>query len=297
MEMSYDDRPGQIWYDGELMPWKDANAHVLSHALHYASCVFEGERAYEGRIFKLTQHTERLFEGAQTMDMVVPYTVAEIDAACKLIVEAQGIKDGYIRPIVWRGSEMMGVSAQTTKIHVAIAAWEWPDYFADRMTGIRMKWAKWRRPDPATIPCKTKAGGLYMICTLSKHEAEKEGFADALMLDYRGYIAEATGANIFMLLEDGKLHTPEPDCFLDGITKRTVMALAEARGYEIVQRHIKPEELAGASEVFLTGTAVEVTPVREIGEYSFTPGAVTKTLMEDYDAEVRREVPATLNAA
>ncbi len=297
MEMSYDDRPGQIWYDGELMPWKDANAHVLSHALHYASCVFEGERAYEGRIFKLTQHTERLFEGAQTMDMVVPYTVAEIDAACKLVVQSQGIKDGYIRPIVWRGSEMMGVSAQTTKIHVAIAAWEWPDYFADRMTGIRMKWAKWRRPDPATIPCKTKAGGLYMICTLSKHEAEKEGFADALMLDYRGYIAEATGANIFMLLEDGKLHTPEPDCFLDGITKRTVMALAEAHGHEIVQRHIKPEELSGASEVFLTGTAVEVTPVREIGEYSFTPGAVTKTLMEDYDAEVRREVPATLNAA
>ena len=191
----------------------------------------------------------------------------------------------------------MGVSAQTTKIHVAIAAWEWPDYFADRMTGIRMKWAKWRRPDPATIPCKTKAGGLYMICTLSKHNAEAEGFADALMLDYRGYIAEATGANIFMLLEDSKLHTPEPDCFLDGITKRTVMVLAEARGYEIVQRHIKPEELAGASEVFLTGTAVEVTPVREIGEYSFTPGAVTKTLMEDYDAEVRREVPATLSAA
>ena len=297
MEMSYDDRPGQIWYDGELVPWKDANAHILSHALHYASCVFEGERAYDGRIFKLTQHTERLFEGSQTMDMVVPYTIAEIDAACELVVQTQGIKDGYIRPIVWRGSEMMGVSAQTTRIHVAIAAWEWPDYFADRMTGIRMKWAKWRRPDPATIPCKTKAGGLYMICTLSKHDAEKEGFADALMLDYRGYIAEATGANIFMLLEDGKLHTPEPDCFLDGITKRTVMALAEARGYEIVQRHIQPEELAGATEVFLTGTAVEVTPVREIGEYSFTPGAVTKTLMEDYDAEVRREVPATLSAA
>jgi branched-chain amino acid aminotransferase len=192
---------------------------------------------------------------------------------------------------------MMGVSAQTTKIHVAIAAWEWPDYFADRMAGIRMKWAKWRRPDPATIPCKTKAAGLYMICTLSKHDAEKEGFADALMLDYRGYIAEATGANIFMLMEDGKLHTPEPDCFLDGITKRTVMALAKARGYEIVQRHIKPEELAGAKEVFLTGTAVEVTPVREIGEYTFTPGDVTKTLLEDYDAEVRLEVPATLNAA
>lgn len=297
MEMSFDDRPGHIWYDGELVPWKEANTHILSHALHYASCVFEGERAYDGRIFKLTQHTERLCEGAASMDMEMPYTVAEIDAACKLVVQNQGIKDGYIRPIVWRGSEMMGVSAQTTKIHVAIAAWEWPDYFADRMAGIRMKWAKWRRPDPATIPCKTKAAGLYMICTLSKHDAEKEGFADALMLDYRGYIAEATGANIFMLMEDGKLHTPEPDCFLDGITKRTVMALAKARGYEIVQRHIKPEELAGAKEVFLTGTAVEVTPVREIGEYSFTPGDVTKTLMEDYDAEVRLEIPATLNAA
>ena len=297
MEPSYDDRPGQIWYDGELVPWKEANAHVLSHALHYASCVFEGERAYDGRIFKLTQHTERLFDGAREMDMVIPYSVAEIDAACDLVVRTQGFKDAYVRPLVWRGSEMMGVSAQTTRIHVAIAAWEWPDYFADRMTGIRMKWAKWRRPDPATIPCKTKAGGLYMICTLSKHDAEKEGYADALMLDYRGYIAEATGANIFLLLEDGKLHTPKPDCFLDGITKRTVMALAEARGLEIVERHIKPEELAGAKEVFLTGTAVEVTPVREIGEYGFTPGEVTKTLMEDYDSEVRREIPATLNAA
>ncbi len=297
MEMSYDDRPGQIWLDGAMKPWKDATAHVLTHALHYASCVFEGERAYDGRIFKLSQHTARLFEGAATMDMVIPYTPAEIDAACDLVVQTQGIKDGYVRPIVWRGAEMMGVSAQTTEIHVAVAAWEWPDYFADRMTGIRMKWAKWRRPDPATIPCKTKAGGLYMICTLSKHDAEKDGYADALMLDYRGYIAEATGANIFMLLGDGKLHTPEPDCFLDGITKRTVSALAEARGYEIVQRHIKPEELAGATEVFLTGTAVEVTPVREIGEYKFAPGELTETLMADYDAEVRRKVPVTLTAA
>jgi len=297
MEMGYDDRPGPMWMNGELVPWKDATTHVLSHAMHYASAVFEGLRAYDGRIFKLTQHTERLCAGAESMDMKMPYTVAEIDAACKQVFEAQGFQAAYLRPIVWRGSEMMGVSAQTTRINVAVAAWEWPDYFADRMAGIRMKWAKWRRPDPATIPCKTKAAGLYMICTLSKHDAEKEGFADALMLDYRGYIAEATGANIFMLLGDGKLHTPEPDCFLDGITKRTVMALAEARGYEIVQRHIKPEELAGASEVFLTGTAVEVTPVREIGEYSFTPGDLTKSLMEDYDAEVRREVPATLNAA
>lgn len=297
MEMSYDDRPGNIWMNGELVPWKNATTHVLSHAMHYASAVFEGIRAYDGRIFKVTQHNERLVAGAASMDMDMPYTVAEMDAACQQVFDDQGFKDAYLRPIVWRGSEMMGVSAQTTRINVAVAAWEWPDYFADRMSGIRMKWAKWRRPDPATIPCQTKAAGLYMICTLSKHNAEKEGFADALMLDYRGYIAEATGANIFMLLEDGKLHTPEPDCFLDGITKRTVMALADARGYEIVQRHIKPEELAGASEVFLTGTAVEVTPVREIGEYSFTPGDVTKNLMEDYDAEVRREVPATLSAA
>ena len=297
MEMSYDNRPGDIWMNGEMMPWKNAQVHVLSHAMHYASAVFEGIRAYDGRIFKLTEHNERLSAGAASMDMKMPYSVAEMDTACQQVLKSQGFSDAYLRPIIWRGSEMMGVSAQTTRINAAVAVWEWPAYFADRMSGIRMQWAKWRRPDPATIPCQTKAAGLYMICTLSKHNAEGEGYADALMLDYRGYIAEATGANIFMLLEDGKLHTPEPDCFLDGITKRTVMALARARGYEIVQRHIKPKELAGASEVFLTGTAVEVTPVREIGEYSFTPGDVTKTLMDDYDAEVRREVPATLNAA
>ena len=297
MEKSYDDRPGDIWMNGEMVPWKNAQVHVLSHAMHYASAVFEGIRAYDGRIFKLTEHNERLAAGAASMDMKMPYSVAEMDAACQQVLKSQGFSDAYLRPIIWRGSEMMGVSAQTTRINAAVAVWEWPAYFADRMSGIRMKWAKWRRPDPATIPCQTKAAGLYMICTLSKHNAEGEGYADALMLDYRGYIAEATGANIFMLLEDGKLHTPEPDCFLDGITKRTVMALARARGYEIVQRHIKPKELAGASEVFLTGTAVEVTPVREIGEYIFTPGDVTKTLMDDYDAEVRREVPATLNAA
>ena len=297
MEMSYDDRPGDIWMNGEMVPWKNAQVHILSHAMHYASAVFEGIRAYDGRIFKLTEHNERLAAGAASMDMKMPYSVAEMDAACQQVLKSQGFSDAYLRPIIWRGSEMMGVSAQTTRINAAVAVWEWPAYFADRMSGIRMKWAKWRRPDPATIPCQTKAAGLYMICTLSKHNAEGEGYADALMLDYRGYIAEATGANIFMLLEDGKLHTPEPDCFLDGITKRTVMALARARGYEIVQRHIKPKELAGASEVFLTGTAVEVTPVREIGEYIFTPGDVTKTLMDDYDAEVRREIPATLNAA
>ena len=293
----FDDQPGHIWYNGALVPWKEATTHVLTHAMHYASCVFEGERAYNGRIFKLVEHTERLFNGADVMGMDVPYTPAEINAACDKLIEVQGITDGYVRPVIWRGSEMMGVSAQSARINVAIAAWEWPEYFADRMAGIRMQWAKWRRPDPMTIPCHTKAAGLYMICTLSKHEAEANGFDDALMLDYRGYIAEATGANLFMVMPDGKIHSPEPDCFLDGITRRTVIALAKKRGYEIVQRHIKPEELAEASEVFLTGTAVEVTPVREINDYKFTPGDITRTLLEDYDKEVRLEVPATLNAA
>ncbi|MDP6389933.1 MAG: branched-chain amino acid aminotransferase [Alphaproteobacteria bacterium] len=285
----FDNRPGHIWFDGEMLPWADAKVHVLSHALHYASAVFEGERCYNGQIFKLRDHTERLLFSARTMDFEIPYTADEIDDACNAVVADQGISEGYVRPLAWRGAEMMGVSAQLTKIHVAIAAWEWPAYFSPeaRMQGIRMQWAKWRRPDPATIPCQTKATGLYMICTLSKHAAEAEGYSDALMLDYRGFISEATGANIFLLI-DGKLHTPTPDCFLDGITKRTVMDLARARGIEIIERHIKPEELAKASECFLTGTAVEVTPISEIGEYSFTPGEVTKALMEDYDAEVLR---------
>ena len=287
--MPFDDRPGHIWFDGEMLPWADAKVHVLSHALHYASAVFEGERCYNGQIFKLRDHTERLLASARTMDFEIPYTADEIDDACNAVVADQGISEGYVRPLAWRGAEMMGVSAQLTKIHVAIAAWEWPAYFSPeaRMQGIRMQWAKWRRPDPATIPCQTKATGLYMICTLSKHAAEAEGYSDALMLDYRGYISEATGANIFLLI-DGKLHTPTPDCFLDGITKRTVMELARARGIEIVERHIKPDELAEASECFLTGTAVEVTPISEIGEYSFTPGEVTRALMEDYDNEVLR---------
>lgn len=291
MEMeAFDDRPGVIWYDGEMIPWKSAQLHVLSHALHYASAVFEGERCYGGEIFHLREHTERLFFSARTMDFEIPYTVDEIDAACEALVRENGITDGYLRPIAWRGAGMMGVSAQKAGVHVAIAAWDWPAYFSPeaRMQGIRMKWAKWRRPDPATIPCKTKAAGLYMICTLSKHDAEADGYADALMLDYRGYIAEATGANIFLLI-DGKLHTPTPDCFLDGITKRTVMGLAKARGIDVIERHIKPEELADATEVFLTGTAVEVTPVSEIGEHKFTPGEITRTLMEDYDTLVMRQ--------
>ena len=282
----FDDRTGVIWYDGNMVPWQDAKLHVLNHALHYASAVFEGERCYRGEIFELRQHTERLLEGAKTMDFEIPYTANDIDTACREVIPQNGISDGYLRPIAWRGAGMMGVSAQQAGVHMAIAAWEWPAYFSPeaRMQGIRMKWAKWRRPDPATIPCKTKAAGLYMICTLSKHEAEAEGYADALMLDYRGYIAEATGANIFMLMPDGKLHTPTPDCFLDGITKRTVMLLAKARGIETVERHIQPEELSNASEVFLTGTAVEVTPVSEIGDLKFTTGDTTRALMEVYDA-------------
>ena len=284
----FDNRNGVIWYDGEMVAWQDAKLHVLNHALHYASAVFEGERSYGGKVFELRQHTERLLEGAKTMDFKIPYTADEIDAACRETILQNGITDGYLRPIAWRGAGMMGVSAQQAGVHMAIAAWEWPAYFSPeaRMQGIRMKWAKWRRPDPATIPCKTKAAGLYMICTLSKHDAEEEGYSDALMLDYRGYIAEATGANIFMMMPDGKLHTPTPDCFLDGITKRTVMALAKARGIEIIERHINPEELADASEVFLTGTAVEVTPVSEVADYKFTPAETTRTLMEDYETLV-----------
>ena len=296
-EVPYDDRPGHIWYDGKLVPWKDANLHVLSHGLHYASCVFEGERAYDGRIFKLTEHTERLVAGARTLDFEIPYTVEEIDAACKTVLKDQGLSEAYVRPIAWRGAEKMGVSARGSKIHLAIAAWHWGAYFTPeaRMEGVRMCWSKWKRPDPVTIPAKTKAAGLYMICTLSKHAAEAGGYNDALMMDYRGYIAEATGANIFLVI-DGKIHTPKPDCFLDGITRRTVIQLARMRGMKVIERHIMPEELGDASEVFLTGTAVEVTPVREIGDYTFKPGELTRTLLEDYDAEVRREVPRTLDA-
>ena len=296
--MPFDDRPGSIWFDGEMIAWKDANIHLLSHALHYASAVFEGERVYNGRIFKLTEHTERLHDSARQLGFTIPWTTEQIDDACRQVVAAQGLTDAYVRPVAWRGSEMMGVSAQNTTIHLAIAAWEWPAYFSPeaRMEGIRMQISEWRRPDPRTIPAKSKAAGLYMICTLSKHAAEAAGYADALMLDWRGRVAEATGANIFLNI-GGKLHTPTPDCFLDGITRRTVIALAKARQIEIVERTIMPEELADASEVILTGTAVEVTPVREIDGYKFTPGELTRALMDDYDAEVRLEIPATLSAA
>jgi len=287
--LSFDDRDGQIWFNGELVDWRDARIHVLSHGLHYASAVFEGERVYDRQIFKLTEHTERLVKSGRILGFEIPWSVAEIDAACDLVVEKAGIVDGYVRPIAWRGSEMMGVSAQKTRINLAIAAWEWPAYFTPeaRMEGITMTVSDWRRPAPDTAPTDSKAAGLYMICTLSKHAAEAKGFSDALMLDYRGQIAEATGANIFLVI-DGRIHTPTPDCFLDGITRRTVMDLARAHGYELIERAIRPEELADATEVFITGTAVEVTPVRQIDAYSFTPGNITRTLMEAYDAEVRR---------
>ncbi|MBT3237796.1 MAG: branched-chain amino acid aminotransferase [Rhodospirillaceae bacterium] len=285
---AFDDRDGLIWFDGELIDWRDANVHLLTHALHYASSVFEGERMYAGNIFKLTEHSERLVGSANTLGFDIPWSVADIDAACIETCKANNIIDGYIRPIAWRGSEMMGVSAQTSKIHLAIATWEWPSYFSPeaRMKGIRLKTAPWKRPSPETEPVHAKAAGLYMICTLSKHAVESEGYDDALMLDWRGQIAEATGANIFIVMGDGKLHTPTPDCFLDGITRRTVIDLARARGIEVIERVIMPDELANATEVFLTGTAAEVTPVGEIDENHFTPGDICKMMMEDYDKAV-----------
>jgi len=294
----FDQRDGFIWLDGQMVPWADAKLHLLSHALHYGSAVFEGERLYDGEIFKLTEHSERLHKSAEILDFKVPYSVAEIDAACREVVAANGLVNGYVRPIAWRGSEQMGVSAQNNSIHLAIAAWEWGSYFdpAARLKGIRMKFAKYRRPDPATAPVKSKAAGLYMICTIEKHAAEREGYADALMLDWRGYIAEGTGANIF-LIKDGVLHTPTPDCFLDGITRRTVIDLAKKRGYEVVERHIKPEELADFTECFITGTAAEVTPVSEIGEYRFQVGDITTTLMEDYLNLVQPQRAAAVAAA
>ncbi|MEC9346735.1 MAG: branched-chain amino acid aminotransferase [Pseudomonadota bacterium] len=286
---NFADQDGLIWYNGDMVPWRDADVHVLTHGLHYASAVFEGERVYDGEVFKLREHSERLIKSATLLDFKIPYTVEEIDEATNRVVRENNITDGYVRPVAWRGSEMMGVSAQTNRINLAIACWVWPSYFApeERLKGIRLQISKWRRPDPRTAPTESKAAGLYMICTLSKHAAEKDGYQDALMLDWRGRVAEATGANIFFT-KDGRIHTPTPDCFLDGITRRSVIALAKARGMEVIERPIMPEEMADFEECFLTGTAAEVTPVREIGPYSFTPGAICKTLIDDYDALVRR---------
>jgi branched-chain amino acid aminotransferase len=287
----FDDRDGWIWLDGQFVPWREAKVHVLTHGLHYASAVFEGERMYGGEIFELTAHTERLFKSAEILDMVIPFTVAEIDQACKETCARNGLTDAYLRPIAWRGSEMIGVSAQNTKIHVSIAVWDWPSYFKpeEKAKGIRLCWAKYKRPSPETEPVHAKAAGLYMICTISKHAAEKDGFTDAMMLDWRGYIAESTGSNVFFV-RDGVIHTPLADCFLNGITRQAVIRLARDKGFEVVERHIEPAELATFSECFVTGTAAEVTPVAEIGEYTFRPGNISLSLMDDYAKMVRREL-------
>jgi branched-chain amino acid aminotransferase, group I len=286
----FDMRDGSLWFDGKLVPWKEAKTHVLTHGLHYASCVFEGERMYAGRIYKLEEHTHRLFESARMLGITIPFTEDEISAACIEACKVQGYTDAYVRPVVYRGSEMMAVAAQQTKTHVAIAAWQWPSYFdpETKMKGIRLALADWKRPAPDTAPTQAKAAGLYMICTMSKHAAEAKGYADAMMLDYRGYVAEATGANIFFV-KDGTLYTPPPECFLNGITRQSVIALAKLRQIPVVERLIRTEELSSFSECFLTGSAAEVTPVSEIGPWHFTPGEICRTLMTDYSEDVRRE--------
>jgi branched-chain amino acid aminotransferase len=288
MAVPFDQMPGVIWFDGKLIQSPDAKIHVLTHGLHYGSAVFEGERAYGGVIFKGREHSERLKHSATVLDFEIPYSVAEIDAAKQLVIEKDGLPNAYVRPIAWRGSEQLGVSAQNNAIHLAIAAWEWPSYFdpVQRMKGIRLDLADYRRPDPRTSPCLAKASGLYMICTISKHRAERRGYADAMMQDWEGRVAECTGANIFFI-QDGRIHTPIADCFLAGITRATAIDLARRRGIEVIERRIMPDELPGFSECFITGTAAEVTPVSEIADWRFTPGTITQQLMEDYTAEVQ----------
>jgi branched-chain amino acid aminotransferase len=286
----YDKRTGNIWFNGENIDWDKAQVHVLSHGLHYASLVFEGVRVYGGKIFKLEEHTERLFHSAKRMGMKVPYSEKEINNATKLIVEVQKTRNGYIRPAIWRGSEMMAISAQKNKINVAIATWEWGSYFDPnlKLEGIKLNISSWRRPPPNTIPWDTKASGLYMICTLSKHEAEAQGYADSLMLDYEGNIAEATGANVFFKNSNDELHTPIPDSFLDGITRRCIIDIAKSKGIKILERKIKPEEMSNFVGCFLTGTAAEITPVSSVNEYQFKVCDLIKDLSESYQALVRK---------
>ncbi len=290
----YDKRNGKIWFNGETVDWKDANIHILNHGLHYASCVFEGERVYDGEIFKLEDHTKRLFYSAKRMGINVPYNQKEINDACKNIVNIQKVQNGYVRPLIWRGSEMMAISAQKNKIHVAIATWEWGSYFDPKLklNGIKLNISSWRRPAPNTIPWDTKAAGLYMICTLSKHEAEAKGFTDSLMLDHEGNVAEATGANVFFKKSNGELHTPIPDSFLDGITRREVIKIAKSKGIKVIERKIQPEELKDFEGCFLTGTAAEVTPVSQIEKFKFKVCNVISSLNDDYQRLVRKDTAA-----
>jgi branched-chain amino acid aminotransferase len=288
---SYDDRDGWIWLDGKLVPWREANIHVLTHALHYASSVFEGQRAYGGEVFKLTEHSTRLRKSASILGFDLPWSVEEIDAACREVLAANNLEDAYMRPVAWRGSEQMGVAAQRTKPHMAIAVWPWGAYFGDEAIrkGIRLDISPWRRPAPYTAPTQAKASGLYMICTMAKHAAENKGFNDALMFDWRGQVAEATGANAFFI-RDGKIHTPTPDCFLDGITRKTVIDIARRRGIEVVERVIWPEELESFEQFFLTGSAAEVTPVASAGPWNFEVGELTMQLRKDYLDLVNRRI-------
>ena len=290
----YDKRSGRIWFDGVPINWSEVKIHVLTHGLHYASCVFECERVYDGEIFKLEEHTERLFYSASRLGFKIPYTPELLNKACKEIIAIQKVKNGYVRPIAWRGSEMMAISAQQTKIHVAIAAWEWGSYFDPnlKLKGIRLDISKWKRPAPDTIPWDTKASGLYMICTLAKHEAEKKGFTDSLMLDYQGNIAESTGSNVFFKNKSGELHTPIPDSFLNGITRRCVIDIAKSKGIKIIERKIMPEEMTNFVGCFLTGTAAEVTPVSQIDKYKFTVCNLIKDLSKNYQALVRKKTAA-----
>ena len=290
----YDKREGKIWYNNELVDWNDVKLHVLSHGLHYASCVFEGLRVYDGEIFKLEEHTDRLFHSAKRMDIKIPYSEEEINKATKKIVSVQNVQNGYVRPFAWRGSEMMAVSAQQTKIHFVIATWEWGTYFDPKLKseGIKLNISKWRRPAPDTIPWDTKASGLYMICTLSKDEAERQGYTDSLMLDHEGNVAEATGANIFFKDKNGELHTPIPDCFLDGITRRTVIEIAKSKNIKVNERKIAPEELSNFVGCFLTGTAAEVTPISKIANYSYKVCDLILDLSSSYEKLVRKKIAA-----
>lgn len=285
---AYHDRDGFIWMDGGFVPWREAKVHVLTHALHYASSVFEGERAYGGRIFRSHDHSLRLHHSASELGFVIPWMAEQIDAIKDEVLAKSGLADAYIRPVAWRGSEQMGVSAQNNTIHLAVAAWEWGAYYGDaKLKGAKLDIAKWKRPSPETIPCTAKAAGLYMICTLSKHAAEAKGCSDAIMMDYRGYVAEATGANVFFV-QDGKVHTPLPDCFLNGLTRQTVIGMLRGQGVEVIERHIEPGEMEGFQQCFLTGTAAEVTPVAEIGPYRFEVGQMTRDMVSGYEALVRK---------